>query len=413
MNAPGDGRRSLHTPAGEFPLHEYHLRLAGRAWAILHTGGVLSREDESRFLGELRERLPYGVALWPAAIALAHEVASRADAFRDRRVLELRGRHGAARHRRRLARRARGPDRPRRAGAVRLPAQWRAQRRPDDRIPPGGLGRVGRPRALRLDPRLGHPLRRDDAPPPAPDLRGQPRPRGRVLLTDPFRAASLPLLEALEADGWAVSLSKWSVGRGGHARHRTLRARATPVTRAPRARRASHTAPAGTGGTACGPRRLPPALSWRDGMACAQSAMGRAGGATISERASDGRDARSDRTVAGGDRGGRRRAGRCGGRSVALSRSAPRRGPNSTRRPSASSRTSRTRRCGGWPPGRSGPRPTPPATSRAAASPASSPGPRPGGLPRPVAGTRHRCSGTLWISDERAEMGWRGPPVRA
>lgn len=37
-------------------------------------------------------------------------------------------------------------------------------------------------------------------------------PGGRVLLSDPFRAASLGLLEALEADGWSVTLSKWSVG---------------------------------------------------------------------------------------------------------------------------------------------------------------------------------------------------------
>src|SRR3712207_7147051 len=37
-------------------------------------------------------------------------------------------------------------------------------------------------------------------------------PRGRVLLSDPFRAVSLKLLEALESDGWSVTLSKWSVG---------------------------------------------------------------------------------------------------------------------------------------------------------------------------------------------------------
>jgi methyltransferase-like protein 23 len=37
-------------------------------------------------------------------------------------------------------------------------------------------------------------------------------PGGRVLLADPFRATSLRLLEALEAEGWAVSLSTWSVG---------------------------------------------------------------------------------------------------------------------------------------------------------------------------------------------------------
>jgi predicted nicotinamide N-methyase len=37
-------------------------------------------------------------------------------------------------------------------------------------------------------------------------------PGGRVLLSDPFRAVSLRLLEALEAEGWSVTLSKWAVG---------------------------------------------------------------------------------------------------------------------------------------------------------------------------------------------------------
>ena len=37
-------------------------------------------------------------------------------------------------------------------------------------------------------------------------------PGGRVLLADPFRAVSLRLLEALEADGWSIAVSKWSIG---------------------------------------------------------------------------------------------------------------------------------------------------------------------------------------------------------
>jgi hypothetical protein len=37
-------------------------------------------------------------------------------------------------------------------------------------------------------------------------------PGGRVLLSDPFRAVSLGLLEAMEQDGWSVTLSKWTVG---------------------------------------------------------------------------------------------------------------------------------------------------------------------------------------------------------
>jgi hypothetical protein len=37
-------------------------------------------------------------------------------------------------------------------------------------------------------------------------------PGGRVLLSDPFRAVSLRLLEVLEAQGWGIMLSKWKVG---------------------------------------------------------------------------------------------------------------------------------------------------------------------------------------------------------
>ncbi|HEU0014933.1 MAG TPA: 50S ribosomal protein L11 methyltransferase, partial [Longimicrobium sp.] len=79
----------LRTTAGDFPLHEYRLGLGGRVWSILHTDSVLSRGDEQEFLRERRDRLPYGVVLWPAAIALAHEVAARADELRGRTVLEL------------------------------------------------------------------------------------------------------------------------------------------------------------------------------------------------------------------------------------------------------------------------------------------------------------------------------------
>src|SRR5438477_2919252 len=76
----------LRTSIGELPLEEYHLRLEGRAWRILHTGAILSEDDEQRFLGaELR--LPYGIVLWPSAIALAHEIAARP--MSGARVLEL------------------------------------------------------------------------------------------------------------------------------------------------------------------------------------------------------------------------------------------------------------------------------------------------------------------------------------
>ena len=79
----------LRTTAGDFDLQEYRLRLAGREWAIAHTGAMLTHHDEQKFFKELRDTLPYGVALWPSSIALAHEVASRAEEMRGARVLEL------------------------------------------------------------------------------------------------------------------------------------------------------------------------------------------------------------------------------------------------------------------------------------------------------------------------------------
>ena len=40
----------LHTSAGDFPLDEYCLRMAGREWSVLHTHLVLSHADETTFL---------------------------------------------------------------------------------------------------------------------------------------------------------------------------------------------------------------------------------------------------------------------------------------------------------------------------------------------------------------------------
>jgi len=37
-------------------------------------------------------------------------------------------------------------------------------------------------------------------------------PGGRVLLSDPFRRASLAFLESLEAAGWTIKFGMWTVG---------------------------------------------------------------------------------------------------------------------------------------------------------------------------------------------------------
>ncbi len=212
MSAPTEQPRSLHTPAGEVPLHESRLQAGAREWAILHTGAVLTHEDEARVIGEQRDRLPYGVALWPAAIALAHEVAARADAFRDRWVLEL----GA------------GTGLP---GLVAASLGGRVVQTDRDELALAVCKRNGERNGVRtIEHRLADWVSWDDTRPyewilGADILYGETThahlrrifaanlaPGGRVLLSDPFRAVSLRLLEALEADGWAIAVSKWQVG---------------------------------------------------------------------------------------------------------------------------------------------------------------------------------------------------------
>lgn len=67
----------------------YCLRTAGREWRLLHTGALLTYDDERHFLFEQPDPLPYGVALWPSAIALAHDIAGRAEELHGRSVPEL------------------------------------------------------------------------------------------------------------------------------------------------------------------------------------------------------------------------------------------------------------------------------------------------------------------------------------
>ncbi len=202
----------LDTTGGEFRLQEYRLRQGGHAWAVLHTGAVLTRADELRVIEPQDIRLPYGVALWPSAIALAHEIASRAEAFRGQSVLELGAGTGlpgivAASQGGRVVQ----TDRDELAlllcrrngerngvGAVecRL-ADWTAW---DD---PGRYGWIVGSDILYGESLHAH-LRRI--------FETNLAPGGRVLLADPHRAVSLTLLEAMERDGWTASYSRWDVG---------------------------------------------------------------------------------------------------------------------------------------------------------------------------------------------------------
>ncbi len=202
----------LSTTGGDFPLHEYRLRQAGREWTILHTGAVLTRDDESRLLEVQVNRLPYGVALWPSAIALAHEIADRPDEFRGRKVLELGAGTGlpgivAAANganvvqtdrdelslsvcRRNVGRNGSPPIEHRLADW----ATWTDQSSYDWII--GSDILYGEPM---------HPMIRLI-------LANNLEPTGRALIADPFRSVSVRLLEAMESEGWTVRMTRWDVG---------------------------------------------------------------------------------------------------------------------------------------------------------------------------------------------------------
>jgi predicted nicotinamide N-methyase len=208
----------LRTTAGDVPLQEARVSVGGREWSVLHTDAVLSRADEARYLIGMKDRLPYGVVLWPAAIALAHEVASHADAFRGMRVLEL----GAGTGLPGIVAASLG------AQVVQTDRQEMAMsicRRNGERNGVAGIDYrlvdwSEWDDAGRYDWIIGSDVLYGEGT--HPHLRrifeGSLAPGGRILLSDPFRAVSLRLLEAMEADGWAITMSRWSVGEGENPR---------------------------------------------------------------------------------------------------------------------------------------------------------------------------------------------------
>ena len=214
------GPHTLETPAGEVPLHEYRLTLAGRTWSILHTGAMLTPEDERLYLSEKEEkdRLPYGVVLWPAAIALAHEVGSRGDGLAGRSVLELgagtglpgivAGSYGARvvqtdRNELALAVCRRNGERNGVRTLEHRIADWTSWTDDDRYDLIIGSDIIY---ATSVHDELMAIFVRNLAP------------GGSVILSDPFRMVSLPILDQLEATGWQASVSKWSVGEEGEPR---------------------------------------------------------------------------------------------------------------------------------------------------------------------------------------------------
>lgn len=213
MNSPQHDEKTLYTSAGNFPLDEYCLKLNERKWRILHVSAVLSQAEESHFLRELKDKLPYGVTLWASGIALAHEVSSRADTFRDKRVLELGAGTGlpgivAASYGARVVQ----TDRNELAMSV---CRRNLKLNDIETIEQRLVDWTNWSDAEQYDWILGSDilygeemhlhLRRIFESNIVPIT-------GRILLSDPFRETSIKLLEELEKDDWSISMSKWSVG---------------------------------------------------------------------------------------------------------------------------------------------------------------------------------------------------------
>jgi predicted nicotinamide N-methyase len=201
----------LATSIGDFTLHEYHLNLGGRSWSFLHTGAMLTVAQEREYLARERDRLPYGVMLWPSSIALAHDVLMRADTLPGKRVLEL----GA------------GTGLP---GIVAASLGARVLQIDHNEVAlhvctlnsernrvTGNEVRGADWETFESDQTFDLVLGSDVLY--ATTMHDRLRaicddylaPGGKVLFSDPLRAQSLPMLEAMEASGWQVSLAKWSI----------------------------------------------------------------------------------------------------------------------------------------------------------------------------------------------------------
>jgi predicted nicotinamide N-methyase len=208
---PNDPPTELRTNAGNVPLHEYRVTLGGRAYTILHTGAVLSIDDEQALVTDNEHQRPYGLALWPSGIALAHEIAARADETRGRHVLELGAGTGlpglvAASLGARVVQTDRHP------AALAL-CQLNAERNDATTVEHRLADWILWDDATRYDMIIGSDVLYASAMHPhlSEIFDSNLAPRGRVLLSDPFRRASLALLESLEASGWTITFGKWSV----------------------------------------------------------------------------------------------------------------------------------------------------------------------------------------------------------
>lgn len=212
MNAARRKQEILKTSVGDFPLDEYRLKTLERELAILHVAAMLTHDDESHFLLELENPLPYGIALWSATVALAHDIVFRAAEVRGKTILEL----GAGTGLPGIAAASLG------AKVVQTDRNELAMSLCKRNCARNGIETIEHRIAdwtdwnetQKFDWIIGSDILYGAET--QPHLRRifdtNLAPGGRVLLSDPFRTMSLRLMEEMEKDGWKIAISKWSVG---------------------------------------------------------------------------------------------------------------------------------------------------------------------------------------------------------
>jgi methyltransferase-like protein 23 len=193
------------------PYEEVHLSIAGRSWSLLHDGVIITRDEEAAFVrASNAAKRPYGVALWPAAIPLAHELASRD--VRGKRILEL----GAGTGLPGIVAASLG------ARVVQTDSQQLVLDVCKHNAIRNGVTSVehriadwtGWSDVEHYDLVIGSDILYTDFF--YPFLKNifetNLAAGGTVLVSDPMREQSIALFEAMEAEDWMVSLDTWTVG---------------------------------------------------------------------------------------------------------------------------------------------------------------------------------------------------------
>jgi predicted nicotinamide N-methyase len=213
MDLSINNQKLLQTTIGDFPLEECRLRLPNREISILYVAAMLTQTDESRFLLETANPLPYGIALWASTIALGQVIISRENDFRNKEVLEL----GAGTGLPGIIASAIGAK-----SVVQTDKNNLAMTLCKRNCELNDIKTIEHRLedwtnwndADKYDWIIGSDILYNlDMHPHLMQIFGSNLSQsGRILISDPFRGGSMPLFESMEANGWSINISKWSIG---------------------------------------------------------------------------------------------------------------------------------------------------------------------------------------------------------